>query len=175
MACYNDIMLEKIITILYISGEPISINYIAELLQTEIKLIEESLPAVENKIKEIGLLLLKNKDDVSIVTDPSQAQLVESFWKEELRGDLTPATLQVLSIISYLGNPTRQTISYIRGVQSAQSIRTLSVRGLIKREGEVCILTSDALKHLGITKIEDLPQYESIRNELLEKMKVAES
>ncbi len=166
-------MLEKIITILYISGEPISINSIAELLQTENKLIEESLPVVENKIKEIGLLLLKNGDEISIVTDPTQAQLVESFWKEELKGDLTPATLQVLSIIAYLGNPTRQTISFIRGVQSAQSIRTLSVRGLIKREAEICSLTGEALKHLGITSIEELPQYESIRNELLEKMKAA--
>lgn len=166
-------MLEKIITILYISGEPISINTIAELLQTENKLIEEALPLVENKIKDLGLLLLKNENEISIVTDPSQAQLVESFWKEELKGDLTPATLQVLSIIAYLGNPTRQTISFIRGVQSAQSIRTLSVRGLIKRDAEVCTLTGDALKHLGITKIEELPQYESIRNELLEKMKAA--
>lgn len=168
-------MLEKIITILYISGEPISINSIAELLQIESKSIEEILPSVENKIKEIGLLLLKNKDEISIVTDPSQAQIVEGFWKEELKGDLTPATLQVLSIIAYLGNPTRQTISYIRGVQSAQSIRTLSVRGLIKREAEICTLTGEALKHLGITKIEELPQYENIRSELLEKIKVSES
>lgn len=168
-------MLEKIITILYLSGEPISITVIAELLKVDNKSVEETLSDVENKIKEIGLLLMRNKDEISIVTSPAQALLVEGFWKEELKGDLTPATLQVLSIVAYLGNPTRQIISYIRGVQSAQSIRTLSVRGLIKREGEVCVLTGEALKHLGITKIEELPQYESIRNELLEKMKVFES
>ncbi|HCC05754.1 TPA: hypothetical protein DEP94_00095 [Candidatus Nomurabacteria bacterium] len=168
-------MLEKIITILYISGEPISITAVAELLKVEAKSIEETLPNVESKIKEIGLLLMRNKDEISVVTNPAQSNLVEGFWKEELKGDLTPATLQVLSIVAYLGNPTRQIISYIRGVQSAQSIRTLSVRGLIKREGEVCVLTMEALKHLGVTKIEELPQYESIRNELLEKMKALES
>lgn len=168
-------MLEKIITILYISGESMSINGIAELLKVEVKDIEECLPTIENKIKETGLLLLRNKDDISIVTNPSQSQLVGDFWKEELKGDLTPATLQVISIIAYLGNPTRQTISYIRGVQSSQSIRTLSVRGLIKRDAEICSLTTEALKHLGITKVEELPQYESIRNELLEKMKALES
>lgn len=175
MACYNKIMLEKIITILYISGEPISLNAIAELLKVDAKSVEETLLDVENKIKDIGLLLMRNKDEISIVTNPLQSSLVEDFWKEELKGDLTPATLQVLSIVAYLGNPTRQIISYIRGVQSAQSIRTLSVRGLIKREGEVCALTGEALKHLGVTKIEELPQYESIRNELLEKMKSLES
>ncbi len=167
-------MLEKIITILYLSGEPITIKAIALLLEVESTSVEAELPQVESKIKETGLLLLRNKDEISIVTDAKQAGLVQSFWKEELKGDLTPATLQVLSIVAYLGNPTRQTISYIRGVQSSQSIRTLSVRGLIKREGEVCSLTGDALKHLGVTSVEELPQYESIRTELLEKLKSIE-
>lgn len=167
-------MLEKIITILYLSGEPLPVKTIATLIGEDEKKVAENLQSVETKIKEVGLWLLRNKDEVSIVTDASQAGLVEAFWKEELKGDLTPATLQVLSIVAYLGNPTRQTISYIRGVQSSQSIRTLSVRGLIKREGEVCTLTGDALKHLGVTKIEDLPQYEIIRTELLEKLKSIE-
>lgn len=168
-------MLEKIITILYLSGEPISIDYVANLLQVDRNLLDENLLEVENRIKSTGLLLLRNKDELSIVTNPLQSQLVESFWKEELKGDLTPATLQVLSIVAYLGDPTRQTISFIRGVQSSQSIRTLSVRGLIIRNGENCVLTGEALKHLGVTKVEELPQYETIRNELLDKMKVIES
>ena len=164
-------MVEKIITLLYLSGEPLSIKSIASLLGVEQSEVEEHLAEVESRIKATGLLLLRNQDEVSIVTSPQEAPLVESFWKEELKGDLTPATLQVLTIVAYLENPTRQTISYIRGVQSSQSIRTLSVRGLIKREGEVCTLTGDALKHLGVTRVQELPQYETIRTELLEKMK----
>lgn len=164
-------MVEKIITLLYLSGEPLSTKSIATLLGVEQASIEEQLTEVESRIKATGLLLLRNQDEVSIVTSPDEASLVESFWKEELKGDLTPATLQVLTIVAYLENPTRQTISYIRGVQSSQSIRTLSVRGLIKREGEICTLTGDALKHLGITSVQELPQYETIRAELVEKMK----
>jgi segregation and condensation protein B len=167
-------MLEKIVTILYLSGEPIALPALASLLGTDAPAIESTLPEVEAKIRATGLLLLRNGDELSIVTSPTEASLVEAFWKEELKGDLTPATLQVLSIVAYLGNPTRQTISYIRGVQSSQSVRTLSVRGLIKREGEVCTLTGDALKQLGVTSVEELPQYETIRNELLEKLTTLE-
>ena len=167
-------MLQKIITILYLSGEPIAIKDIALLLHVEASEVENTLPHIDAKMEEIGLRLLRNNDEISIVTDASQAALVESFWKEELKGDLTPATLQVLSIVAYLGNPTRQTISYIRGVQSSQSVRTLSVRGLIKREGEVCTLTGDALKQLGVTSVEELPQYETIRADLLDKLKQVE-
>lgn len=168
-------MIEKIITILYLSGEPISFKNIAKLLSLDINFVEESVKQVEEKINNIGLLLLRNGDEISVVTSPNQSELVESFWKEELKGDLTPATLQVLSIVAYIGNPTRQTISYIRGVQSSQSIRTLSVRGLIKRDGEICTLTGEALKHLGISKVEELPQYDSIRKELIEKLSSLDS
>ena len=167
-------MLEKIITILYLSGNPISISAISELTGQDKTVVEESLKEVDSKVKEIGLLLLRNGDEVSIVTNPSQASLVETFWKEELKGDLTPATLQVLTIVAYLDSPTRQTISYIRGVQSSQSIRTLSVRGLIKREGEACSLTGEALKHLGVASVTELPQYDTIKAELLEKLKALE-
>ena len=80
----------------------------------------------------------------------------------------------MLTLVAYLGTPTREEISYIRGVQSAQSIRTLTVRGLINREGEKCVLTDDALKQLGVTKSENLPDYETIHTSLTEKLSARE-
>lgn len=167
-------MVEKIVTILYLSGDPVAIAEIAKLLQITLDEVETTLPSVQKGVGSLGLRFIRNGDEIAIVTAQEQSELVEAFWKEELKGDLTPATLQVLTLVAYLGNPTRQTISFIRGVQSSQSIRTLSVRGLIKREGEVCTLTTDALKHLGITSVEELPQYKEIHDELLEKMKSIE-
>lgn len=76
----------------------------------------------------------------------------------------------MLTLVAYLGSPTREEISYIRGVQSSQSIRTLTVRGLIVRQGEVCTLTSDALKQLGVTKVEELPDYDTLHASLVEKL-----
>ena len=168
-------MIERIVTLLYLSGEALSLPTLSSLLQVDVATIEGELDTLQTKLQSIGLQLLRNEDSLSIVTDVKQAGLVEQFWKEELKGDLTPAALQVLSLVAYLGNPTRQTISFIRGVQSSQSIRTLAVRGFIKREGEVCQLTGDALKQLGITSVEALPQYETIRAELLDKIKMLES
>lgn len=168
-------MIERIVTLLYLSGEPLPLATLADLLETDTASLEKDLVTVEMKLRDIGLHLLRNADAVSIVTDIKQAGLVEQFWKEELKGDLTPATLQVLSLIAYLDNPTRQMISSIRGVQSSQSIRTLAVRGLIRREGEVCTLTSEALKQLGVTASSELPNYETIRAELLDKIKALEN
>jgi segregation and condensation protein B len=163
-------MLDKVITLLFISSEPLPAQKMAELLGITKEEVISNAPFVKSKLEEIGLTLLVNNGVLSITTKPEQATLVEAFKKEELKGELTPAALQVLTLVAYLGYPTREQISYIRGVQSSQSIRTLLVRGLITRVGEICSLTVDALKHLGITKVEDLPEYVTIHSQLLEKL-----
>ncbi len=168
-------MLQKIVTILYLSGESIPITTVASILGVTSEEVEKNLDELSNSLTNIGLALLRSDDGLSIVTQASQASLVETFWKEELQGELTPASLQVLTLVAYLNNPTREEISYIRGVQSSQSIRTLTVRGLISRQGEVCTLTGDALRHLGITKPDELPDYATIHSSLSEKIKARDA
>lgn len=163
-------MLQQIITLLYLSGEPIKVETLAHFLSVKKEVIEGMEHDLEASLASIGLALLKSEEGFSIVTRPEQAPLVEAFWKQELQGELTPAALQVLTLVAYLGSPTREEISYVRGVQSSQSIRTLTVRGLISRQGEVCTLTADALQQLGVTKAEDLPEYETINKNLREKI-----
>lgn len=163
-------MLKKIITILYLSGEPIRLEALAKLMDEDKEDIEKNLAEVKASLESIGLTLLSAEDGLSIVTQPEQAKLVEAFWVEELQGELTPASLQVLTLVAYLGSPTREEISYVRGVQSSQSIRTLTVRGLISRHGEQCRLTGDALKQLGVTAVEELPDYASVHADLSGKL-----
>jgi segregation and condensation protein B len=163
-------MLGKVITLLFLSAEPIPVKKLAEFLGITKEEITENAPFIKSKLEEIGLTLLASNDGFSIVTQPGESDLVEAWTKNELQGELTPAALQVLTLVAYLGYPTREQISYIRGVQSSQSIRTLAVRGLITRVGEICSLTADSLKQLGITKVEELPEYEKMHSDLLEKL-----
>ena len=163
-------MLQKLATILYLSGDLTPIAKLTTLLDTTREDVEQGLISLEAALLPLGLVLLRVDDGVSIVTSKEQAGLVETFWKDELKGELTPAALQVLTLVCYLGNGTREQISYIRGVQSTQSIRALTVRGLVTRSGEVCTITPDALKYLGITKVDELPEYQTIHAQLLEKL-----
>lgn len=167
-------MLEKVITLLFLSGDVVPVKKLADFLGISKEEVIENAPYVKTKLEEIGLTLLVSNEGLLIVTKPEQSQLVETWTKEELKGELTPAALQVLTLVAYLGFPTREQISYIRGVQSIQSIRVLTVRGLINRVGEICSLTAESLKQLGITKIEDLPEYEKMHTELLEKLQARE-
>ena len=167
-------MFEKVITLLFLSGDVIPVKKLADFLGISKEEVIENTPYVKSKLEELGLSLLVSNEGISIVTKPEHAALVEAWTKDELKGELTPAALQVLTLVAYLGYPTREQISYIRGVQSFQSIRVLAVRGLINRVGEVCSLTAESLKQLGITKVEELPDYEKMHTDLLEKLQARE-
>jgi segregation and condensation protein B len=168
-------MLQKLVTLLYVSGDPITISKIATILALSEDDVAKALPELETSLRTLGLMLLSSDEGLSIVTQPEYAPLVQSFWKEDTKGDLTPAALQVLTLVAYLGNPTREDISYIRGVQSSSSIRALSVRGLLRRNGEICTLTDESMKYLGITTAEELKEYKTIHKELSEKLQAKES
>jgi len=68
-------------------------------------------------------------------------------------------------LIAYLGPISRAQIDYFRGVNSSFILRNLLMRGLIERVSESADrsysyqISFDLLKHLGISKIEDLPDY----------------
>lgn len=166
-------MLRSIIALLFVSGEPMTITQMASLLNTEESEVVNNLEEIKKYLDQGGLCLLIASDGLSIVVKSEYSELIDSFKKEELKGDLTPATIQVLTLIAYMEEVSRKDISFIRGVQSSQSIRTLTIRGLIERKGENCRLTTEALRYLGINSSKELPEYENINKELIQKLKTA--
>ena len=86
---------------------------------------------------------------------------------------MSPAALQVMTIVAYMPGSTRSDISYVRGAQSGASIRNLIMRGLVYKKDERCFVTNEALMHLSVSKAEDLPDFEKLNAEF--KNKLAES
>lgn len=166
-------MISKLIALLFASGEALSKKELASLCEVDVTAIDTILPELRTYAKTGGLAIVDGGDELQLVTSEELAPLILQLLKKDLEGELTPATLQVLTIIAYLGKVSRSDISFIRGVQSVQSIRTLIARGLISRKGEECSLTLDALRHLGVEKIEDLPEYEVIHKDLENKLEEA--
>lgn len=174
-------LLKYISTILFLQNKPISISTIKGFLESinnnsNEKEILESLELLKEKLLEIGLVLIINsnknylKTEYSIGIDSQLSNLSKNIKQIEMEKDLSPATLQVLTICAYLGTSSKNEISFIRGIQSSQSIRSLLVRGLLKKDGERYSLSTEALQNLGINKIEDLPEYEKIKQDFTERL-----
>lgn len=176
----NDELVKKVSAILFLYNEPITLQKLKTFLDDENiseENILEAIKSLESKLSQIGLTIIKNesknenKSEYSIVINSELNEIAKKIRTDELEGELTPASLQVLTICAYLGSSTKNEISFIRGIQSSQSIRSLSVRGLLKRDGEKYSLSTEALQMLGISKIEDLPEYEKIKTDFSERLK----
>lgn len=164
----------QIESILFWKGEPMTVKEVSKVLGIEENIVRENIPALQNDLENRGIVLISTEEKLSLVTNPQMSQKISVLVKEELSKDLSKATLETLSIILYRGAVTRSEIDYVRGVNSQFILRALSVRGLVDREtdpkDERAYLykpSIDLLAHLGLTKREELPDFDKINSEIL--------
>ncbi|MEM4648315.1 MAG: SMC-Scp complex subunit ScpB [Candidatus Pacearchaeota archaeon] len=163
----------QIEAILFIYGEPIEKEKLAKKLNIDIlecqKKIQEFKEHLKNDPKR-GLIIIENDDKIQLTTKPELNELIKQFIKEEYKENLTPVSLEVLTIIGYLGPISKITIDQIRGVNSAFILRNLLMRGLIERKNYkntfLYYLSENTLKYLGISTIEELPNYQEYQKSL---------
>ncbi|MBI5732134.1 MAG: SMC-Scp complex subunit ScpB [Candidatus Magasanikbacteria bacterium] len=168
----NKNLLGAIEAILFVYGEPIEIAKIAKITKTEEAEVKQAIQTLDESYQEDGrgIHLIVRGEAVELVTKPQFSTFLQSFIKEEFRENLTPASLETLSLIIYLGPLTRSEIDYYRGVNSSFILRNLLVRGLVNRiphpektNTYLYEASFDLLKYLGISQVEELPEYERYR------------
>lgn len=169
--------LAELEALLFIYGEPISFKKISEVLEiTEedvSKLVEDFKVSLEEENRGLTLLFLEEK--IQIGTKPEFSSILEKLIKKEVSEDLTPASLETLALILYFSPISRSKIEYHRGVDSSFILKSLLLRGLIERYPDpkmpnayLYVPSFNLLRHLGINRKEDLPDYEKF-NELDKK------
>ena len=169
----NQKILASLEAILFAHGEPLTIDKITKLLNIEKEEVGKELESLRKELESEnrGLRLIFNDNKVQLATKPEFSYLLEEFIKEEFKESLPPATLETISLIAYFGPISRAKIDYFRGVNSSFTLRSLLMRGLIERledqkekgGGYLYQLSFDSLKHLGISKIEELPEFEKFK------------
>jgi segregation and condensation protein B len=162
----------QIEAILFWKGEPQSIKKLAASLGKKEEEILAALDVLKEKIKDRGVELIWKDDEVMLGTAAKLSHIIERLTKEELVRDLGKAGLETISIITYKGPISRAEIDYIRGVQSNFILRNLQIRGLVERVNNpkdarsfLYKPTFELLQFLGVSKIEDLPEYEKVKAE----------
>jgi segregation and condensation protein B len=159
--------------VLFWKGEPVSIKKLAAILDKNEDEVKAGLTELETNLQGRGIELVYKEDEVMLGTHKDMSALIQKLTKEELVRDLGKAGLETLSIILYQGPVARRDIDYIRGVNSNFILRNLLVRGLIERvqhpEDQRSFIykpTFDLLGYLGVSKLEELPEYLAVRNEI---------
>ncbi len=164
---------KQIEAILFWKGEPMQIKKLAEVLKVEKAEVAQALLNLKNNLVNRGMVLVENDGEVTLGTAPELSTLIENLQKEELNKDLSKAALETLSIILYKNGAGRALIDYIRGVNSSFTLRALSIRGLIEKTTDtndnrryVYKPSFQLLAFMGVTKVEELPDYEEVNKSM---------
>lgn len=158
--------------LLFVHGEPLAFKKISAILKIPAEEMEQLIAALKESLESSGrgLALVGNQNSVQLVTKPALAPIIQDFVKQELTEDLTPASLEALSLIAYLGPLPRARLDYLRGVNSSFILRNLMMRGLVERDPDparpavmLYRATIDLWKHLGVDGQDRLPEYEKFK------------
>lgn len=162
----------KIEAILFWKGEPVDIKELAKFLGIEKEAVESEIKALQNSLKDRGLSIVQNGEEIMLYTAPEASELIKKLTREEMSREVSKAGVEVLSLVIYRGPIAKRDIDYIRGVNSSYIIRNLMVRGLVERldsrdsRSFVYQPTFELLTNLGVNRKEDLPEFSAIQKDI---------
>lgn len=162
-------------SVLFVSGEPLSIKQIASIIECKTEFTEKLLEEMSNKYKNTedrGIELMCLNGEYSLVTKSKNSNYVEKLVQNNSRQSLSQAALETLAIIAYKQPITRIDIDEIRGVKSDRAISSLIEKNLVKDSGRLDVpgrpilysTTDEFLKYFGFNSLNQIPQL----NDLIE-------
>lgn len=162
-------------SLLFVRCEPVSISELADSTgQTEEK-VAAALHTLEEEYVSRGLQLVRVDEQVQLGSNPAYTPFVEKMLKHEFTEELSRSAMETLAVVAYKGPLSRPQIEFIRGVNSSFTLRNLLMRGLVERvenakdaRSYLYRVSGDFLKHLGLAKMEDLPQFEEFQKHMKE-------
>ena len=106
----------------------------------------------------------------ALMTRTALVSWLDRLHQRQSQLKLSQPSMETLTIIAYQQPITRVGVEAIRGVQSSEMIRQLIDRGLVKVGGEedslgrpfLYVTTKSFLDMFGISRIRDLPDYDTI-------------
>lgn len=163
----------KLEAILFYRGEPEKRSQLAKLLEVSNEELDEAVNLLSAKFAGHGIQLLSVGDQLELVTAPETSDIVTKVRKNELTRNLGKAGSETLAVVLYRGPVSRADIEHVRGVNCSFILRNMTLRDLVEKvpnpKNKRSVLyqaTPELLKHLGVTNIEDLPNYKKFKAEL---------
>ncbi len=155
-------------SVLFAAGEAVKTDKLAEISKVSAEDVVEEMNKLREfyKQNERGFSILEIDDGYQICTRPEYYNYVQEIAGLRRQQGLSNAALEALSIVAYNQPVTRQTIEYVRGVNSDGAVSRLVERGLIEESGRLdapgkpilYVTTQEFLRKFGLKSLADLPE-----------------
>jgi segregation and condensation protein B len=163
--------------LLFTSGETWRFSELAETLQLSKSDVMNAISELVDILKDTAIIALIHEESITLVTRPELKEELQKLEKEELAKEFSKGAIETLALIAYKGPIGKSDIDYIRGVNSQFMLRNLVLRGMIEKQvsGKGYIITADALRFLGVTAVDQLPQFNEFFTEIEKRIPVSDS
>lgn len=153
--------------VLFACGEPIDAERLAASSEVEISELPRLIGALNARYNDIGsaLEVLRLEDSYQLATKKQFAKNISTAMETKRNSALSPASMEVLTIIAYNQPVTRSFVDDVRGVDSGGVVTTLLEKELICEAGRLDIpgrpvlfrTTENFLRCFGLSSISELP------------------
>lgn len=159
--------LSAIEAILFAFGEPVEAERLAECSETQLDELSKLIAALNERYNDCGsaLEILTLNGSYQLATKKDYAGFIRRAMETKRNASLSPASLEVLTIIAYNQPITRSFVDDVRGVDSGGVVNNLIEKELIEEAGRLDIpgrpvlfrTTDNFLRSFGISSISELP------------------
>ena len=160
--------------ILFSLGRGLSHTELRKLLEIEEDTLTGALLLLRKGSPGRGVVVVDDGSMVELRAAVEASEKIDHIRKDEYSREVGKAGLEVLAAILYRGPLHRSEIDFIRGVNSSQTLRTLTMRGLVRKgisekggsRGAIYEPTTELLGTLGVAHVSELQDHMEVRNKL---------
>lgn len=153
--------------ILFAAGDAVPVERLAQVLGADRETVAQALQALSDRydFERRGIMLARMEDRVQLCSRPDYADYIRRATESRRPPSLSPAALEVLSIVAYRQPVTRAFVEQLRGVDSSGTVSSLVEKGLIEECGRLDVpgrpvlfrTTAAFLRTFSISSLDELP------------------
>ena len=163
----NPKLMGAIEAIVFASGDPVSMERMAQALETDVETVEEQaalLMASYNR-ESRGIRLVELDGSLQFCTNSEYGAAVRKALEMRRNTPLSQAAMEVLAVVAYNQPVTKAYVEQVRGVDCGAVISGLVEKGLLEERGRLELpgrpllygTTPDFLRCLNIQSLGELP------------------
>mgnify|MGYP004665207571 FL=1 len=153
--------------ILFASGEPIEANRIAAAAGIEPDMVYKIVQLLNDRFEKDGssMQVIKLSDSYQLCVKAEYIDYIRAAMETKKAAPLSPAAMEVLTIIAYNQPVTKGFVEHIRGIDSSSVVNSLVEKNLLEEAGRLDVpgrpiayrTTSTFLRCFQLGSIDDLP------------------
>lgn len=153
--------------ILFAGGEPVEIERLAEAGEIEEETVPKLIKLLNDRYEstDSALTILKLNHSYQLTTKAQYGEYIKRSMENKKSVPLSPAAMEVLTIVAYNQPVTKSFIEHVRGVDSSGVVNALTEKKLLEEAGRLEIpgrpiaykTTANFLRCFQLSSLDELP------------------